>query len=241
MRASDGTMWGAWQEFHVDAPLDNAPVVTPASSNIGAMHGQNLAMSSLFSVFDADHDTITAYQFWDSTADPASGYWLVGGSQQPAGQAINVTPTQFSSATFQSGSGSDDLWARASDGTMWGAWQEFHVNAPLDNAPVVHGNDTGLTLGNSITAGSLFSVTDADHDTITQYELWDSVNAASNGHFVVGNTVQPTGQGIFLDTSQYNQTSFAASSTPATDRLWERAYDGNLWSDWVAIDVASHA
>ena len=241
MRASDGTMWGAWREFFVDAPIDRAPVVTPAAHNISATHGQSFTMAGLVSVSDADHDAITAYQFWDSTSDPASGYWVVGGAQQPAGQAINVTAAQFSSATFQTGSGSDDLWMRASDGIAWGAWQEFFVTAPLDQAPVVSGSNTGLVFNTSIAASSLFSAVDADHDTISQYELWDSANAASSAHFVVGSTAQPAGQGIFLSTSQFNQTSFVASSSAATDRLWARAYDGSLWGDWTAINVTSHA
>jgi hypothetical protein len=145
-----------------------------------------------------------------------------------------VTPAQFTSATFQSGSGSDHIWVRANDGIAWGAWQDFNVNAPLDNAPVVTGSNASLTLNASIVASSLFSVTDAEHDTISQYELWDSTNAASNGHFLLSGGVQPAAQGIFLDSSQFGQTSFVASSTLATDRLWERASDGSLWSDWAA-------
>ena len=49
--------------------------------------------------------------------------------------AIDVTAAQLTQTTFQSGSGTDDLWMRASDGTDWGAWQEFHVAAPVDAQP----------------------------------------------------------------------------------------------------------
>ena len=81
-------------------------VVAP---NYTATHKQNVGATSLFSVSDADNDTITAYQFWDSTADPASGHWVVGGAAQTAGHAIDVTVAQIASATFQSGSGPDHL------------------------------------------------------------------------------------------------------------------------------------
>src|SRR5205814_1342224 len=141
-------------------------------------------------------DTITAYQFWDSTADPASGHWVVGGIAQGAGVAIDVTPTQLLTASFQSGSGTDHVWARANDGTAWGEWQDFNVNAPLDQAPVVSGSNKSLTLSTGIAASNLFGVTDAEHDTITQYELWDSLNVGSNGHFLLGGAIQPAGQGI---------------------------------------------
>ena len=140
---------------------DHAPVVT--ASDFTAAHGQNIAASALFSVTDADNDTIAKYQFWDSTADPASGHWVVGGVAQGTNTAIDVTAAQLASTTFQSGSGSDDLWVRANDGVTWGAWKEFHVNAPMDNAPVVTASDFTATHGQNIAAGSLFSVTDADN------------------------------------------------------------------------------
>lgn len=241
VRANDGIAWGPWQDFNINAP-DNLPVVHPTSANFSATHNLNVAATSLFTVSDLDgSDTVTAYQFWDSTADQASGHWVVGGQAQGAGVAIDVTPTQFSTATFQSGSGSDHVWVRANDGIAWGAWQDFNVNGAFDQAPVVSGNNTSLTLNTGIAVSGLFGATDAEHDPITQFELWDSTNAASNGHFLLNGAVQPVGQGIFLDSTQFNQTSFVASSTPTTDRLWARAYDGNLWSDWTAANVTSHA
>jgi hypothetical protein len=64
IRASDGTAFGAWSSFAVS--------VLP-TTNKSATHGQVSALSSLFSVSDADNDTITRYQLWDGTADPLSG------------------------------------------------------------------------------------------------------------------------------------------------------------------------
>src|SRR5207244_12862473 len=87
-RTSDLT-WGAWKEFHVNAPIDHAPVVS--ASDVTATHGQDIAASSLFTVSDADNDTITHYQFWDSTADPASGHWVDRGVAQAANIPIDVT------------------------------------------------------------------------------------------------------------------------------------------------------
>jgi hypothetical protein len=239
VRANDGIEWGAWQDFFVNAPVDNLPVVS--ATNYNASHGQNIAASSLFSVSDADSDAITAYQFWDSTADAASGHWVVGNVAQSAGQAIDVTPAQLAGATFQSGSGFDHLWVRANDGIEWGVWQDFFVNAPVDQAPVVSGSDTGLTFSTGATVSSLFQVTDAENDTIKTYQLWDSTNPGSSGHFLLSGAVQPTGQGILVDASLLGQASFVASSTAATDRIWERAFDGMLWSGWTAINVTSHA
>jgi hypothetical protein len=239
VRAFDGTSWGDWTGFFVNAPVDHAPVVTAA--DYMASHDQNIAATSLFSATDPDSDPITAYQVWDSTSDPASGSWTIGGVAQPAGQAIDVTPAKLASATFQSGSGSDHLWVRASDGTLWSDWVSFNVNAPLDHAPVVSGTDASLAFNTTVAVSSLFNATDSDGDAIKTYELWDSVNPASNGHILLGNAIQPSGQGIFVDASQFGQASFAAATSPATDKIWERAFDGTMWSDWTAVNVTSHA
>jgi hypothetical protein len=240
VRAYDGLLWSDWADFYVNAPSNRAPVVTGIDRS--PSHNQSLAATSLFSVTDADlHATVTAYQLWDSTADSASGYWVVGGAPQPAGQAIDVTPSQLASTTFQSRSGTDHLWARANDGLLWSDWTSFYVNAPIDQTPVVTGSDTSVVLNSSSAVSGLFHATDPDGDVITTYELWDSASTASSAHLLLNGAIQPSGQGIFIDAAQLNQASFVASSTPVTDRLWERAFDGELWSDWTAINVTSHA
>jgi hypothetical protein len=139
VRAFDGSEWSSWREFHVNAPVNHALVVT--APDFAASHNQNIAPSALFSVTDGDGDTITKYQFWDSTADPTSGHWVVSGVAQGAFQAIDVSAAQLAQTTFQSGSGSDDLYVWAFDGFDWSAWKEFHVNAPLNHVPVVTAPD----------------------------------------------------------------------------------------------------
>jgi len=57
---------------------------------------------------------------------------------------------------------------------------------------------------------------------------------------LLNGSIQPSGQGIFVDAAQFGQASFAAATSPATDRVWERAFDGTMWSDWTAVNVTSH-
>ena len=135
MRAFDGHDWSAWKEFHVNAPVNQMPTVT--APNFAASHDQNIAASALFSVSDADNDTITNYQFWDATMAATSGHWVVNGTAQGVNQIIDVTAAQLAQTTFQSGSGSDDLYVRAFDGHDWSAWTAFHVNAPVNQMPTV--------------------------------------------------------------------------------------------------------
>ncbi|WP_245309240.1 M10 family metallopeptidase C-terminal domain-containing protein [Bradyrhizobium retamae] len=233
VRAFDGTSWSAWKEFHVNAPINQAPVVTAA--DFTATHNQNIAVTGLFSVTDADGDAITKYQFWDSTSDPSSGHFVVGGVAQGTNQNIDVTAAQLSATSFQSGSGSDDLWVRAFDGTSWSAWKEFHVNAPINQAPVVTAADFTATHNQNIAVTGLFSVTDADGDAITKYQFWDSTSDPSSGHFVVGGVAQGTNQNIDVAAAQLSATSFQSGS--GSDDLWVRAFDGTNWSAWKEFHV----
>jgi len=233
VRASDGLRWSDWTSFNVTAPAENAPVIT--AHTYSATHFENIAAASLFSVSDADGDPITAYQFWDSTFDPASGRWIVGGSVQPVGQAINVTAAQFATATFQTGSGPDQLWVRATDGALWSDWTSVSVIAPIDHAPVATTHDFNATHFQNIAAGSLFSVSDADGDPMVAYQLWDSTPDASSGQWMVGGVVQAPGRAINMTAAQFASTTFQSGSTG--DLLWVRASDGTLWSDWSSFIV----
>ncbi|MGY4629097.1 hypothetical protein [Bradyrhizobium sp. USDA 4486] len=233
VRANDGTLWGAWKEFHVNAPIDNAPVVN--ASDVNAIHGQNIAAGTLFTASDADHDAITGYQFWDSTADSASGHFVVAGAAQPSNQSIDVSAAQLANASFQSGSGSDDLWVRAFDGTKWSSWKEFHVNAPLDNPPVVTAADFTATHNQNVAASALLSASDADGDTVTNYQLWDSTTDPSSGHWVVGGVAQAANVAIGVTSAQLSTTTFQSGS--GADDLWARAYDGFAWGPWKEFHV----
>src|SRR5262249_33730500 len=79
-------------------------------------------------------------------SDPASGHWVVNGTVQGTNQAIDVTAAQLARTSFQSGPGWDDLWVRAFDSCDWGAGREFHINAPVDQNPVLSEGDANLPL-----------------------------------------------------------------------------------------------
>jgi len=131
---------------------NNPPVVT--ASDFTATSHQNIAASALFSANDADGDTITRYQLLDSTNASDSGHWVVNGQAQGANQTIDITGAQLPGTTFQSGSGSDDLQVRAFDGTAWGPWKEFHVNAPLDDPRTTHTYDASGNIATQTTHGA---------------------------------------------------------------------------------------
>jgi hypothetical protein len=236
IRAFDGIGWSAadnaaWSTFSVTVPANNAPVMT--SPDVSRAHFQTLAMSSLFSVSDPDGDTITEYQLWDSSRDPNSGHFVVGGAAQAAGTVIDIAAAQLVQTTFVTGAASDNLQIRAYDGIGWSApdnagWSPFTVSVPTYTLPSLTTQDVNATPGQALVLSSLFSVSDADGDTITAYQLWDSTRDLNSGHFVVNNAAQAAGTVIDITASQLAQTWFVAGAI--SDSLQIRAFDGAGWS-----------
>jgi hypothetical protein len=216
----------AWQEFHVNAPLDAAPVETVA--NVALSKGQStIAASSLFTASDPDGDTISKYAFWNAGA--GGGHFMLNGVAQGSGQEIDVSAAQLSQLSYQSGSGADMLWVRANDGYGWGAWsQSFGVSPWTDTPPSVIVSNVSAAHGQSFAASSLFTATDPDGDTISKYAFWDT--GTGGGHFVLNGVAQGTSQEIDVTGAQLSQLSYQSGA--GADTLWVRANDGTQWSGW---------
>jgi hypothetical protein len=226
--ANDGILWGGWSNAcTVNAPIDKAPVVT--ASNVVAAHGQSFAASSLFSASDADGDTITKYAFWNSGT--GGGHFVPNGVAQGTSQEIDVSASQLSQLTYQSGSGADTLWVRANDGILWGNWPNgFTVTAPIDAAPVVTVSNLTATHGQLFAAASLFAASDPDGDPIITYAFWNS--GTGGGHFMLKGLGQGQGTSQEIDVSARSLSAVSYQSGSGTDTLWVRAYDGTQWSNW---------
>jgi hypothetical protein len=105
-------------------------VVTAQDVNVSP--GQTVAVSSLFSVSDADNDPITMYRLLDDT--PGNGFFVVNGVARADGQTLILTPSELASSTFHasgsSGSG-DSVEISAFDGIAWSNPAIFHIDALL--------------------------------------------------------------------------------------------------------------
>src|SRR6516162_6379011 len=102
-----------WQGFTATPGPDTAPVVS--ASNLAAAHNQSLAASSLFTVTDADTDSMTKYDFYDATGN---GHFVLNGVAQGTAVEIDVTAAELAHTYYQSGSGTDQLYVRAFDGDL---------------------------------------------------------------------------------------------------------------------------
>src|SRR5215467_213512 len=121
------------------------------------------------------------------------------------------------------------------------AWKEFLVSAPIDAKPVVAGGNASLALNEVVAASSLFSVTDADNDTMTEYQFWDSTAAPASAHFSVNGTAQSANHAVDVMASNLPQVNVVGGSVAGTDQLWVRTNDGAVWSDWYSFMAVTHA
>ncbi len=221
--------WSDGTSMSLVAPQN--PVVTTAA--ITARQNQIMALSSLFTVSDPAGLAITKYQIRDTTADPASGHFVVNGVAQAPGTVIEITAAQLAQTSFVTGSVGDALEIRAFDGVNWSAadtasWSPFNVSIAANRAPVVTTAAITAQKNQALALSSLFTVTDPDGDTITRYQLKDTSTDAASGHFVVNGVAQAAGTVIEITAAQLAQTSFVTGT--AADNLQVRAFDGTTWS-----------
>ena len=241
VRASDGQSWGDWKSWTVNSwpHLTNAaPVASAQDATI--LTNEAVAASSLFSVSDADGDTIERYELWDDVA--GGGYWRLEGVQQAAGQAIDVLSSDLNDMAYVGGAsgGTERVWVRAHDGLEWGAWEPWNITTALhipNAVPVVSAPNATILLGQAVDAPGLFSVSDADGDAITRYELWDST--AGNGQWTVNGVGQGVNVAIAVSAADLANTRFAAAAATGSDLVWVRANDGQEWSDWKSWTMNS--
>jgi hypothetical protein len=71
MRASNGLRYGARSN---GVTVTDTPVADPISSSVIGSSGQTFAATSLFTASDADGDTLTQFDFWDTGG--GGGRWM---------------------------------------------------------------------------------------------------------------------------------------------------------------------
>ena len=137
-RVNNGTAWSNWQAF-------TAGPVSPAvaASNLTTVPGQTLAASNLFAASDPDGGTLTTYGLWDSNTN---GHFAVNGVTQAANTEIDVTEAQLAQTTYVSGSGTDQLYVRANNGSAWSNWQGFTATG---STPAIINTGVTVELGSA--------------------------------------------------------------------------------------------
>jgi hypothetical protein len=223
-RASDGILFSAWVSINATG-TNTAPVVTPVHSTVSGANNITLAVSNLFTANDADGDPIVQYDFWNSGG--GGGCWLLNGNSLTPNQDNFVDAAQLSQVSYRAGTSTDTIWMRASDGLQFGAWPQglTVVDAPVANPT---SNSVLAANGQTFAATSLFTASDADGDSLIQYDFWDT--GSGGGRWQLNGNALGTNQDNVVNAAQLSQVTYKAGS--GTDMLWVRVNDGSGFGPW---------
>jgi hypothetical protein len=196
------------------------------------VHGEQLPLSSLVTVSDPDHVGFQKLELWDSNGTVTGSQFVINGVPQTGGHEIDLAPADIANTYYDVGTlgGTDTMWAQLMqyNGQLTG-WQQFWVSSPVDTPPTVSVANLTATPGKIFAASSLFTASDPDGDTLTQYGFLDT--GTGGGHFVLNGVAQAVNQEIDVSAAQLSQLTYQAGTT-GTDTLQVRAYDGTQWSNW---------
>lgn len=234
IRAFDGSMWSEWGDVQVTAPINNIPILNTAAVHLP--HSANMSVTSLFKVQDVDHDTIKFYQFADLSSAQNSGHFVINGDVLKAGQYVMLTAAEMANVRYEGGSGTDIISVRVSDGIDWSPWERLNVESPINAKAVVNASNQTLTHDTIVRADSLFTVADADHDTITRYQIVDNSGRTTDGHLILDGQAIDANVRLDLSAADMNRLKFQAGST-TSDYIQVRAFDGIEWGNWTAFGV----
>ncbi len=194
-RAWDGLAWGAWTMWDMvssDHATNAAPVVTAANQPVLA--GQTLALSSLFSVTDADGDAPLQYQIRDAYA--GGSYLAVNGETLAAATTYTVSAADLGLIDYVGGAEgvTEAVKLRAHDGLAWGAWTTWKMTASgfeqgTGGDDVIVGDGDDILIGG---AGNDTLTTPSGNGLLAGGEGNDTLTSAGDASFLAGGTGDDT-------------------------------------------------
>ena len=241
VRAFDAASSGHWDPFTLTtsdaAPGPNtAPVATVNDQTLQI--DEAIGLETLISVSDADGDTITQYQLYDSGTAADSGYFFsTNRGQRPAGEYVTIGAADLDAVELRAGqaTGSELMWVRAFDGVAWSAWDAFTLvtqDGP-NAAPVVTIDVQSLQINGTAAVTSFISITDADGDAITQYQFYDAeIVSQQRLLFYQRDAARAADTYINVTAADLAGVELHGGTVPGTELMWVRGFDGTAWSEW---------
>ncbi len=236
VQAKDGAYWSNYGKVRITSGDPNrAPVVSTGDKTMDK--GDVVAASSLFTVTDADGDTITKYRFYDSNRSSKSGYFTQDGVQMTASGWITVSADEMAKMQFHAGVSNgqrDTLYVQAYDGEKWSNYARSTITtrAPVNHAPIVSAGAKKLDQGKVMAASELFNVTDVDGDAMTKYRFYDHSTSTRSGYFMLDGKKVMTAGFVNVDAKDLSRLTFAAGDlNGVTDTIRVQAFDGQTWSN----------
>ena len=177
------------------------------------------AASSLFTASDPDGDPLTQYSLFNTGGN--AGTPAAQRRALPIGQDNIVATALLGQVTYRASVNSstssfpltDTLAVRASDGNGFGAWAPY-----VDTAygPVVNATNNALTVSHlhTVAATSLFTASDADGLTITQYDFFNT--GVGGGHWLLNGVALGSNRENIVSAAQLSQVSYQSGAGTMT-------------------------
>jgi hypothetical protein len=164
----------------------------------------------------------------------------VGNTTYAQGATVDVAANQLSNFWLKGGSanGTDTLQVQVYDGYSWSVAQDISVvTRSAEHLPVVTAATTSLDANQTVDASSIFNVTDADGDSITQYRVTD---VSGGAHLLLNGVVQAENTPVTVSAADLPQLQIETSSvTHDANQFLVSANDGFGWSAAATIGVTS--
>lgn len=220
---------------------NNAPVVTPINKTVFV--NSFVFASSLFSVNDADGDSITRYRFFDFSNESTTGLFELDGTPRFNGSQTEIAASDLSKLVYLGGSGisNERIRIQAFDGEDWSdsATVSFAYTVRQNvTKPDVFVNQTSVLSNEYVSAASFISASDPDGYPIEKFMIRD--RNANNSFFQLNGQRLTSGKYFEVTADQLEDLRYYSfGGRTSTERVDAFAYDGAAWSDFASADVES--
>lgn len=240
----DGQFWSnADYDTITSIPFNGyKPVVTVANGSILETENRRisdgnfslLGGTNLFKVTDGDGDLPVRFYFVDRAINGVSGYFVLNGVAKPQGQFFLVEASEINALRYVGGSfgpTSEKIGVMAYDGKYWSDLVEFTMNTtPNQFAPVLVPRDITSPLSGVLPASDLFTVSDADGNTMKRIWFLDTGVSPTSGYFTVNGVQQAAGSYFNVAYRDLGTVEYHFSALPETELLRMQVYDGRFTS-----------
>ncbi|MEQ8958004.1 MAG: hypothetical protein RLP02_08790, partial [Coleofasciculus sp. C2-GNP5-27] len=251
IRASDGKVWSSMINAVINPQTINGSIQENKQPEIIVHNrafkpGETVALSTLFSVNDADGDAMQIYHIYDRDHGDNSGYITLNGVRQSGSIYVNASQLKDMQFVASSEAGKTETLAiRSFDGKHWSQYGNFVANPlPINGSvatnhlPVISIKNVTLSPGATVPGSSLFSVQDSDGDDMQSYYFHNRDSSSNSGYFTLNGVKQP--RTLYINASQLKDLQFVAGNEPDQEQsIVISAFDGKHWSDDLVVPIKS--
>lgn len=229
-RAFAGKEWSDWSEAKWRTATNRWPRVVNGNITFSKQaSGSSIDVRTLFSASDLDYDPIVHYNFWNSSSDSKTGYFVFKGRIYQGKELYSVKAADLSQLRYVPGQlGSwESVWIGASDGKANSAWAKATWAVQSNKMPTSNVKaNTFLSPKTSVAINHLLVASDRDGDQIQSYIL---SNPAGAGYFEYGGK-QFQGKDLVLSSNEIAKVRYVAGDAGSSEQIGLQVFDGYQYS-----------